>query len=293
MQDADLGFCYPSDYFTHSAVPLGAAADPQTLAGRLRVEVRRCADGVETEHRSPFALRGVGKVASLVPALRRRARFGLPDAARLSRPGGRCLEIGPGLGHDLIQLTRLGWDAVGLEVDAAAAGLAEKTSGRPVHVGTVEQRLWPDSTFDLVYSSHVFEHLPRPREASLAMFDLLAPGGRLVMIYPNSRSLTARLWPAHAVIWDPPRHLVLPPAKAITAVLAEAGFVNVRLTTLARAAAVYAATAQEYVKGQHGWTAWTKRPRVACRLLKALELGSSALGVNLGEEILVSAERPR
>jgi len=292
VQDADLGLCYPSDYFTHSAAPLGAAADPDTFAGRLRAEVRRCADGVPTEERSPLLLRSVGRVASLVPSMRRRARFGLPDEARLSRPGGRCLELGPGSGDDLVQLTRLGWDASGLEFDASAAASAVKASGRPVHVGTLEQTPWPDSTFDLVYSSHVFEHLPRPREASRAMFRLLAPGGRLVMIYPNPRSLTARLWPRHAVIWDPPRHLVLPPTNAIAGVLAEAGFINLRVTTLARAATVYAATAREYRKGQRGWSAWTTRPGVASRLVKAVEVGAGAFGVGLGEEILVSAERP-
>ncbi len=292
VEDADLGLCYPSDYFTHTAVPLGAAADPHTLAGRLRVEVCRYADGVSSEQPSPLVLRTVGRVISHVPSIRRRARFGLPDAARLSRPGGRCLELGPGLGHDLIQLTRLGWDAVGLEVDASAAASASKTSGCPVHVGTVEQTPWSDSTFDLVYCSHVFEHLPRPQEASLGMLRLLVPGGRLVMIYPNPQSLTARLWHQHAVIWDPPRHLVIPPARAIARVLTEAGFVNVRITALARAASTYAAVAREYRKGQRGWAAWTVRPRVTNRLVKVIELGCDGFGMHLGEELLVSAERP-
>jgi SAM-dependent methyltransferase len=292
VNEEDLGSCYPREYFTHAAVPLGAAADPRTLAGRLRTEVRHYADGTVTEQHSPLVLRGVGRIASLVPNVRRRARFGLPDATRLPRSGGHCLELGPGLGHDLIQLTRSGWDAVGLEVDASAAALAEQTSGRRVYLGTIEQAPWPDSTFDLIYSSHVFEHLPRPRDATRAMFRLLAPGGHVVMIYPNSKSLTARLWPEHAVIWDPPRHLVLPPAHAMVAILADSGFINVRITTLARAAPVYAATAHQYRRGHHGWAAWTTRPGVAGRLVKVVEVGCGALRMRVGEEILVSAQRP-
>jgi len=292
VEEDDLALCYPGDYFTHAAVPLGAAADPSTLAGRLRVEVRRHADGFASDQPSTRVLRSVGRIASLVPSVRRRARFGLPDATRLPRPGARCLELGPGLGHDLIQLTRVGWEAVGLDVDASAAAQAEETTGRPVLVGTIEHVPWADSTFDLIYSSHVFEHLPRPREASRAMFRLLAPGGHVVMIYPNSQSLTARLWPEHAIVWDPPRHLVLPPVKAMVAILAESGFVNVRITTLARSASVYAATAREYRKGQHGWAAWTTRPGVAGTVVKVAELGCGALRLHLGEEILVSAQRP-
>ncbi|MEJ7583476.1 MAG: class I SAM-dependent methyltransferase [Acidimicrobiales bacterium] len=292
VHEGDLGLCYPGDYFTHGGAPVGPAADPSTWAGRLRTEVRRHGDGASSERGSPLVLRWVGRVASVVPSIRRRARFGLPDAARLPRPGGRCLELGPGGGHDLVQLTRLGWDAVGLEVDPSAAAAAVQVSGRPVHVGTVEQAPWPDSTFDLVYSSHVFEHLPRPRPAAVAMLRLLAPGGRLAMIYPNPRSLTARLWPEHAVIWDPPRHLVLPPARAIGAVLADAGFVDVRITTLPRAASVYAATARQYRRGVRGWSAWTTRPRIIDRLVKAVEVGCGLFGLRLGEELLVSARRP-
>lgn len=293
VEETDLGLCYPEDYFTHAAVPLGAGADPATWAGRLRGEVRRCADGVTTEHRSSFMLRVVGRIASLVPSIRRRARFGLPDATRVPQAGGRCLELGPGLGHDLIQLTRTGWDAVGLEVDAWSAALAQQTSCRPVHVGTIERADWPDSTFDLIYSSHVFEHLPEPRKAVGAMFRLLTPGGHVVMIYPNSRSLTARLWPEHAVIWDPPRHLVLPPVGAIVDLLQEMGFIKVSATTLARSAAVYAATAREYQTGKRGWTAWTTPPGLACRLIRWMEIGCTAARIHLGEEILVSAERPQ
>lgn len=293
VQDSDLGLCYPNEYFTHTAVPLAAAADPHTLAGRLRAEVRRCADGVPTDQRSPLVLRSAGKLGSYMPSVRRRARFGLPDAARLSRPGGRCLELGPGGGHDLIQLTRLGWDAVGLEVDASAAASAVKASGRPVYVGTLEKTPWPDSTFDLLYSSHVIEHLPNPRDASSAMLRLLVPGGRIIIIYPNSQSLTARLWPQHAVIWDPPRHLVLPPARAIAGVLSEAGFINVKITTLSRAASLYAATARQYRQGERGWSAWTTSPRVADHLAKAIEVICGPFHLHLGEELLVSAERPR
>lgn len=292
VHEADLGLCYPHAYFTHNAVPLGAAADPNSLAGRLRTEVSRFADQAGTGEPSPIVLRSLGKIGSLVPSVRRRARFGLPDVARLPPSGGCCLELGPGLGHDLLQLTRLGWDAVGLDVDAAAAASATEASGRPVHVGTIEQTPWPDSTFGLIYSSHVFEHLPRPREASMAMFRLLKPGGHVAMIYPNCESLTARLWPRHAVIWDPPRHLVLPPAQATAGVLTKAGFVNVQITTLARSASVYASTAQEYRRGQRGWNAWTARPRITSRLIKGAEVGCAAVGISLGEEILVSAQRP-
>lgn len=151
-------------YNADMPTPRGDSMSP-TFAGRLREEVRRHAGDAVAAERGSMGFRLIGRLASLLPSVRRRARYGLPDAAQLPRAGARCLEIGPGSGNDLVQLSRLGWDAVGLDVNPVAAREAEKVSGRPVLVGTLETKLWPDEAFALVYSSHVFEHLGQPVEA--------------------------------------------------------------------------------------------------------------------------------
>ena len=113
------------------------------------------------------------------------------------------------------------------------------------------------------------------------------------MVYPNPRSLTARAWGRHAVAWDPPRHLVLAPARATAALLEEVGFSNIRVSTLARRAGSYSAIARSYRSGQRGPSVWDARVDLLDRLTQAVEVVGNAVGCRVGEELLVTAERPR
>ena len=136
----------------------------------------------------------VGHALSLFPSVRRRARYGLPDELALSRPGERCLEVGPGRGVQLGLLRKLGWQAHGLEADEVAAGNAASSSGCEVRVGTLATADFPASSFDMIYMSHSVEHLPNLGAAIGRSFELLAEGGRLVLIYPNPVSHGSLLW---------------------------------------------------------------------------------------------------
>ena len=50
---------------------------------------------------------------------------------------------------------------------------------------------YPDDTFDVVCAAHVFEHLDKPCESMAELYRVLKPGGKLVVLTPNSRSLPA------------------------------------------------------------------------------------------------------
>jgi SAM-dependent methyltransferase len=229
---------------------------------------------------------------ALVPALRRRARFGLVDGLEppAGRPG-RCLEVGPGTGVDLFCLRALGWEAHGLEVDPVAAARARETSGCVVTVGTLESADYPPGTFDLVYMSHVLEHLPDPARALRRCLGLLAPAGRLVAVYPNPWALTVRLFGRFSCVFEPPRHLVLPAAPAAVSLLRTLGFADPRAGTAARHATSYFAASRVQRAGAR-WD-WT-RPRPPApvdRVLAATEVVLVALGRPLGEEVVVRARR--
>lgn len=289
----DVGLCYPSGYFTRDAearwsptpAPAGSARD------RLRRAIRRAADGVPDAALS-LPERLAGAALAFVPALRRRARLGLVDG--LEPPAGRagrCLEVGPGAGVDLYCLKALGWEACGLEVDPVAAACARETSGCEVRVGTLDTAGFAPGGFDLVYMSHVFEHLPDPARAVGQCLELLAPSGRLVLVYPNPRALTARLLGRFSCVFEPPRHLVLPPIEATVRLLRERGFADARAGTSARHAVVHFAASRRLRAGE-GWD-WA-RPRPATpadRLLAAIEGLLVALGRPLGEEAIVRARK--
>ncbi len=234
-----------------------------------------------------------GRVLALSPDLRRRARLGLVDPLA-SPPEGhaRCLEVGPGRGVDLYCLRELGWDPYGLEVDPVAAATARATSGCEVRVGQLTSTDYPDGWFDLVYMSHVFEHLPNPVPSLRRCLELLKPGGRLVLLYPNPDALTARLYGGASLVWDPPRHLVLPSVNAIRGTLARLGFTGARCRTLTWYAAVNAEAARRRRRGEIWDPLDLQPPRLPDRLFALVEMLLVALGWSAGEEVLVHAHRP-
>jgi SAM-dependent methyltransferase len=293
VRGEDLALCYPADYFTHGGspwTPTPAAANG--LRDRLRRSIRAAADGVP-ERLSP-GLRVVGWLLARHPGLRRRARLGLVDGLELPDGGrGRCLEVGPGQGIDLFCLRTLGWDAHGLEVDPLAAEQARATSGCEVRVGTLAATDYPPGSFDLVYMSHVFEHLPDPAPSLRRCLDLLSPGGRLVLVYPNPTALSATRYGPTSVVWDPPRHLVLPPLGAILSLLERSGFVGAAGATLARHAPVNAGAARQRLRGERWDPLRLEPPGLGGRAFGLAEALLVALGRPLGEETVVRARRPR
>jgi SAM-dependent methyltransferase len=237
-------------------------------------------------------MRLAGSALALSSSLRRRARFGLVDG--LEPPvgrQGRCLEVGPGTGIDLFCLRAVGWDAQGLDVDPVAAERARQTSGCAVTVGTLDSPCYEPGAFDLVYMSHVLEHLPDPARALRRCFELLAPAGRLVLVYPNPSALTARLFGRFACVFEPPRHLVLPSAPALLSLLRSVGFAQSRAATSARHAAS-SFTASRVLRAGALWD-WVRPrpPALADRVLAAAEAVLVALGRPVGEEVVVRAQR--
>jgi SAM-dependent methyltransferase len=294
VREEDIALCYPSGYYTRGAgapwtptpAPIGGLRD------RLRRAIRWAADS-EPDPTLSLPLRLAGALLALHPGLRRRARFGLVDG--LAPPVGRrrrCLEVGPGHGIDLFCLRTLGWEAQGLEIDPLAAEQARATSGCEVRVGTLASTDYPLSSFDLVYMSHVFEHLPDPLPALARCLELLRPGGRLVLVYPNPHALTARLFGRFSCVFEPPRHLVLPSIRAIVLLARNAGFRWAAARTSARHATTYVSAS----RAQRAGLAWDwKRPRSPApgdRLLGWLEGALVVLGLPVGEEVVFRAEKP-
>jgi SAM-dependent methyltransferase len=294
VREEDLPLCYPADYYTHRSMVTWAPtpAPTRSLRDRLRQAIRRAADGVSDEAvKPPFAL--LGGLLALHPGLRRRARLGLVDGLAPPPEGrGRCLEVGPGRGLDLLRLRLLGWDAYGLEVDPVAAEGARNRSGSEVRVGTLVSTDYPDEHFDLVYLCHVFEHLPDPARTLRRCRQLLKPGGRLVLLYPNPWALTARCYGSFSPVWDPPRHLVLPPIPAILALVERSGFVDLRVRTLAAQAAVNAEAARSFRGGLPWGTSSTRNPGLVARAFGLAESLLIGFGRPAGEEVLVRARKP-
>ncbi|MFZ1040058.1 MAG: class I SAM-dependent methyltransferase [Anaerolineales bacterium] len=97
---------------------------------------------------------------------------------------GCLLENGCGIGMYVEHLTALGGIVYGLEFDFERAAEAAKNSPHILN-SACESLPLPSSTFDLILSHEVIEHVQDDRTAICEMVRVLRPGGRIVLFCPN------------------------------------------------------------------------------------------------------------
>ena len=100
------------------------------------------------------------------------------------RVRGRVLENGCGVGMYVEKLSSLGGTVTGLEFDFDRARDARARSPHILN-GAGEALPLPASTFDLILSHEVLEHVQDDRVAIGEMIRVLRPGGRAVIFCPN------------------------------------------------------------------------------------------------------------
>jgi SAM-dependent methyltransferase len=97
---------------------------------------------------------------------------------------GCILENGCGVGMYVEHLSSFGGTVIGLEFDFERASEAGKNSPHIVNAAGESLPL-PPSTFDLILSHEVLEHVQDDRLAVCEMIRILKPGGRVVLFVPN------------------------------------------------------------------------------------------------------------
>lgn len=111
-------------------------------------------------------------------------RLGMIVAAAGPRLAGRVLEDGCGVGMYIQHLAPYGGRLTGLEYDFEHARLAAAGSSGILN-GAGELLPFGASTFDLVLSHEVLEHVQDDRTAVREMVRVLKPGGRAILFCPN------------------------------------------------------------------------------------------------------------
>lgn len=120
------------------------------------------------------------------------------EAVGFDRYRGRTLlEIGCGLGTDLLQFARGGAIVTGLDLTEQSIELARKRFdmyGVPgsFQVGDAENLPFPDNSFDVVYSFGVLHHTPDTARAIREVARVLKPGGEIVIMLYHRTS--THLW---------------------------------------------------------------------------------------------------
>jgi len=101
------------------------------------------------------------------------------------RDGGRLLDVGSAHGWFLDAAHEAGFEAVGLEPDAAIRAQSV-ARGHEVRAGFFPDALDPDERFDVITFNDVFEHLPDVVAAARACRAHLADDGLLLLNIPVS-----------------------------------------------------------------------------------------------------------
>lgn len=147
---------------------------------------------------------GASKRDAFADQLRRLAPF-------IDPRGKKLLDIGTGKGYLLDVAGRMGFDCYGLELSSYAASKAAERFPGKIFTGTIEQAKYPDGMFDVVTLTDLIEHIGDPMSLMTEIKRILAPGGLVFIITPNTASLTRKLlgkrWfqykYEHVIYWNP------------------------------------------------------------------------------------------
>ena len=117
--------------------------------------------------------------------------------------GTSFLDVGCSVGNLVVEASKLGFSAEGIDVDPIATEEARR-AGRPVRTAGIEDVA---GKYDVVVANHVLEHIGDLRTFLTEVFRLLEPGGRFFVLSPNRKGLIARLRRGRWMGWVPSEHV--------------------------------------------------------------------------------------
>lgn len=142
----------------------------------------------------------------------------LPEKAKV-------LDIGCGNGSFLANVGLYGdFELHGIEPEGKSADRALKHSSIKLHKGFLEKGTYESGSFDAIVLTHVFEHLPNPREILDIINQLSKPSTVLQIEIPNIESWQAKFFKGDWLHLDPPRHLNMYPPNILVKELIERGW---------------------------------------------------------------------
>lgn len=143
--------------------------------------------------------------------------------------GGRdVLDIGCSVGDFLSAMRKRDWRVTGVEPDPGAAAFARERHGIDVFNGYLDDAPFEPASFDAVTMWEVLEHTSQPLDTLRRAFELLRPGGAIVLSVPNRASWQSRVFGTYWIGNDFPRHFSVFSPDHMRRALRIAGFVEPR-----------------------------------------------------------------
>lgn len=135
-----------------------------------------------------------------------------------------AMEIGCMHGLLLEELQNRNIKVAGVELDPSAVAYCQ-ARGLDVVRSSAENHLEKTSSkYDVIIMSHVIEHLIDPQKQLQALRERMPKTGKLVLITPNSRAFTRRLFGRFWGYWQVPIHINHFNISSVKKLLEQAGF---------------------------------------------------------------------
>lgn len=140
-------------------------------------------------------------------------------------PGtGRLLDFGCGGGSYLKRMADQGWAVTGLDASVGAVRQIQEELGLAALVGTLPHPDLKPGSFEVVTMWHSLEHVHDPVTILREAYQLLVPGGKLVVACPNMAGWPFRWFGPDWFGLDLPRHLTHFTPASLTECLFVSGF---------------------------------------------------------------------
>jgi len=156
---------------------------------------------------------------------------------------GRFLEVGCARGLYSKVAKDRGWETKAVDISKTMIDLARKVFGIDAIHGDWLNVIPNSPKFDLIYCSHVIEHIPNPNEWMLGFKEILNPNGILVIEVPNMNSPDRKFKRNFKRIglrkdkwakWRTPDHLFEPDENSFKYLISVSGFSIVTNETYSR-----------------------------------------------------------
>ncbi len=133
------------------------------------------------------------------------------DVERISQfvaQGGKVLDVGCGYGWFVSAALQRGYDAHGLDVSQRAVEIGNARHPGRFHCGSIDEvPALRDQRFDVIFLSHLIEHITEPLGFLKSLAAHLTERGILVMVTPNISSLLSRVSGKRWVSFKLPEHV--------------------------------------------------------------------------------------
>ncbi|MBW6497840.1 MAG: class I SAM-dependent methyltransferase [Bacteroidales bacterium] len=142
---------------------------------------------------------------------------------KLEKNQQRLLDVGCGTGAFAKHMQDIGYQVVAVEPQGAAREKANE-KGLQVYENQEEIQKSHHLGLDVITLWHVLEHHARFKESLQLYYEMLAPGGWLVVAVPQYLSFDARFYKSWWAAWDLPRHLFHFSEKTLKLAASQTGF---------------------------------------------------------------------